>query len=199
MADKLTNAVYTGLGASNHSEEDRSERDFYATPPLAVKQLLEKETFNKRIWEPAYGMGHIGKIFEEQGHTVRKSDIHNYNNDPEVEILDFLTCSEKWDGDIVTNPPYCIAQSFIEKAMSLVEDGHKVAMFLKIQLLETKKRYKMFQEYPPKRVYVAVNRFGCSKDGVFNENGNIGSAVCYCWYIWEKGFKGHPEIHWINE
>jgi hypothetical protein len=26
-----------------------------------------------------------------------------------------------------------------------------------------------------------------------------GSATAYAWFIWEKGFKGHPEIHWFNQ
>jgi len=198
MADKLTNAVYTGLGASNHSDTERSDKDFYATPPLAVRQLLEVEEFNTKVWEPAYGMGHIGKVLEDNGYQIRKSDIKNYNNEPDVEILDFFTITEKWDGDIVSNPPYSFAQPFVEKALSLVDNGQKVAMFLKIQFLEGKKRYNLFKNNPPKRIYVAVSRFGCSKDGVFNADDNIGSAICYCWYIWEKGFKGHPEIHWIN-
>ena len=199
MADRLTNAVYTGLGASNHSDKERNTNDFYATPPLAVRQLLEVETFNNNVWECAYGMGHIGKVFEEKGYKVLKSDIHNYNNDSDVHIVDFLSCSKQWKGDIVTNPPYILAQQFVEKAMDLVNEGAKVAMFLKIQFLEGKKRREMFKKYPPKRIYVAVNRFGCSTDGVFDKNENLGSAVCYCWYVWEKGFVGNPEIHWINE
>ena len=24
------------------------------------------------------------------------------------------------------------------------------------------------------------------------------SATAYAWFIWEKGFKGNPEIHWFN-
>ena len=25
-----------------------------------------------------------------------------------------------------------------------------------------------------------------------------GDAVCYAWYIWEKGFTGEPTIRWFN-
>lgn len=25
-----------------------------------------------------------------------------------------------------------------------------------------------------------------------------GSAVCYCWYVWEKGYTGEPTIRWID-
>lgn len=23
------------------------------------------------------------------------------------------------------------------------------------------------------------------------------SAVCYAWFVWRKGFKGSPTIHWL--
>lgn len=36
------NKVFTVIGASNHSDGERQEDDFYATPPEAVKKLLEK-------------------------------------------------------------------------------------------------------------------------------------------------------------
>lgn len=198
MEDKHIHNVYVNLGASNHTEDQRSDLDFYATPPLAVKQLLEKEHFSSNIWEPAHGMGHISKILEENGYNVKKSDIKDYNNEG-IEIINFLSCDKKFDGDIISNPPYKSAKEFVEKALEVVNDNAHVAMFLKIQFLEGKKRYDLFKKYPPKRIYVAVNRYGCSKDGKFNEKGNIGSAICYCWYIWEKGFKGNPEIFWINE
>lgn len=55
-----------------------------------------------------------------------------------------------FDGDIITNPPYGLATEFAEHAMNIITDGHKVAMFLKIQFLETQKRYELFKKYPPK-------------------------------------------------
>ena len=190
--------VYKILGASNHSNSIRSKNDFYATPPLAVEQLLEVETFNKNIWEPATGMNHITNILEEHGYNVRRSDIVDMVGDPKLEIIDMLNSDEMFDGDIVTNPPYGKSLEFLKKCIDAVPEGHKVAMFLKIQFLETKKRVDYFQENPPKVIYVAARRFGCSPTGEFNEDGNCGSAVCYAWFVWEKGFKGDPIIKWIN-
>ena len=25
-----------------------------------------------------------------------------------------------------------------------------------------------------------------------------GSATCFCWFIWEKGFKGETTLRWFN-
>ena len=192
--------TYVTLGASNHAKEERSKNDFYATPPLAVEQLLEVEKFDNNIWEPATGMNHITNILEKNGYDVKRSDIIKMvEDDQKFEQIDFLSSSGTYDGDIVTNPPFSLSTEFVLKALDYIKEGHKVAMFLKIQFLEGSKRYSnIFEKYPPKRIYVAVNRYGCTKNGIFDENGNYGSAICYCWYIWEKGFNGSPEIKWIN-
>lgn len=42
-------AVFSTLSASSHSDTDRQNEDYYATPPFAVVKLLEKEKFNRYI------------------------------------------------------------------------------------------------------------------------------------------------------
>ncbi len=190
--------VYVNLGASNHTKHNRSKNDFYATPPLAVRQLLELEKFNNHIWEPACGMNHIVDEFRNKGYNVKCSDIIKMVDDPTIEIIDFLSYDGKWDGDIITNPPFKYANEFVNKALDIVNKGSKIAMFLKIQFLEGTKRYEIFQKNPPKIIYVASKRYGCSENGKFNTEGNTVSAICYCWYIWEKGYQGDPIIKWIN-
>ena len=63
-----------------------------------------------------------------------------------------------WDGDILTNPPYKYAKEFIEHAMTIIPDGRKVFMFLKLQFLEGKARGELFKKYPPRYVYVSRSR-----------------------------------------
>jgi hypothetical protein len=31
-----------------------------------------------------------------------------------------------------------------------------------------------------------------------NDDFDHGSAVAYAWFVWEKGWKGNPEIKWIK-
>lgn len=184
------------LGASNLSETDRANNDFYATPPSVVKMLLEKESFDKNIWEPAAGLNHITNVLIENGHKVYTTDI--IQRLPTIEIQDFFTCNKEWDGDIITNPPYSSAGEFVTKAMELIKPGHKLALLLKIQFLEGKGRRKLFKEYPPKVIYVSTSRFACVKNGKFTSSSNA-SAVCYAWFVWEKGFTGDPIIKWFND
>ena len=99
--------------------------------------------------------------------------------------------------DIITNPPYAKAQEFVEHALDIIDDGRKVAMFLKIQFLESKARRKLFEKYPPKTIYVSSTRLKCAMNGDFEKAAGA-TAVCYAWYVWVKGYTGDPAIKWIN-
>lgn len=69
------NSIFKTLGASNHTDKERQNEDYYATDPIA--------------------------------------------------------------------------------AMSIINEGNKVAMFLKVQFLEGKSWKEFFKKYPPKIVYVS--------------------------------------------
>ena len=148
--------------------------------------------------------GHLAKVFEEAGKLSLATDIvyRGYGN---LNPIDFLAWGDYWNGDIVTNPPYKNALEFIKKALAIVPDGRKVCMFLKIQFLESQARKKFFIENPPRKIYVSSSRIACAINGEFEKWDEkkqkmipVESAVCYAWYVWEKGYKGKPEIDWIN-
>ena len=185
-------SAFKMLGASNHCDDEREENDYYATDPKAIDMLMSKETFNKNIWESAAGGGHLSKRLKEYGYNVKQSDI--IQRVEGVEIIDFLKTNETFDGDIITNPPYKYCTEFILKALELIKEGNKIAMFLKLQTLEGQERYKkIFSKYPPRKIYVFIKRIQCAKNGLFKGS----SAVCYAWFIWEKGYKGHTIIDWL--
>lgn len=195
-------SIFTCNGASNHSKREREENDFYATDPKAVKKLLKLETFSAIIWEPACGKGHISSVLKKYGYGVISSDIIDRGY-PDTLKIDFLSDYKFTDwtylGDIVTNPPYKYAKEFVERALEVVADGHKVAMFLKLTFLESKKRRELFDKYPPKIIYVSSSRLQCAKNGEFKKYKNgVGTAVAYAWFVWEKGFKGEPIVRWFN-
>jgi hypothetical protein len=191
-----SNSIYKTLGASNHTEEERETNDFYATDPIAAEWLLKLEKLDKNIWEPSCGNGCLSRVFEAAGHNVISSDLvdRGYGRSG----IDFLTCNKTFNGDIITNPPYSLAQEFIEKALDVVTEGNKVIMFLKIQFLEGKARRELFKKFPPERVWVSSSRILCAKNGDFEKYRKQGSAACYCWYVWEKGYNGDTIIKWFN-
>ena len=195
-------SVYTTIGASNHTDDERETNDFYATSPKAVRYLLELETFDKNILEPCCGNGHISETLKQFGYNVTSMDLIEREYKDATFGVDFLNYWKKFSGHIITNPPYKYAQEFVEHSLSIVEDGHKVAMFLKLTFLEGKRRKELFKKQPPKIVYVSSSRLGCAKNGEFNvdKDGELdmGGAVAFAWFVWKKGYTGDTIIKWFN-
>lgn len=188
-------ATFVTLAASNHTERERESNDFYATEPKAMELLCDEMKFHDNIWECAVGQGHLAKTLTDRGYNVKCSDICDRGY-PGTEIIDFLTYNGKFDGDIITNPPYKFAQEFVEKALDCVNDGKYVIMFLKVQFLEGKKRKMLYENNPPKYVYVSSSRLNCAVNGEFDRFSS--SAVAYAWFVWEKGYRGDTIVKWFN-
>lgn len=191
--------TFAQLGASNHSEKEREKNDFYATDPKTLEIFLDKLNedeiyLHKNIWECACGQGHLSEVLKSKGYDVFSTDIINrgYND----KTLDFLSQENaNFSCDILTNPPYKFAQEFVEKALEIQAEGYYTIMFLKIQFLEGQARQKLFKKYPLKYVYVNSVRQNCYING--NIDKKLNGAMCYCWFIWEKGFKGETTVRWI--
>lgn len=197
------NSVFKTLGASNHTDKERAHLDYYATDPIAIDKLCDKVVLRHDVWECACGEGHLSERLKERGYAVRSSDIVDRGY-PGTEIYDFLNIGtildggDVWHGDIVTNPPYKYAQEFVERALSVCEDGAHIAMFLKLTFLEGKARRKLFDVSPPKTVLVFSERVLCAKNGWFEQMiAGGGSAVAYAWFVWEKGYNGRTTVEWI--
>lgn len=192
-------STYATLGASNHTDSERQVHDYYATDPRAITMLKQTHFFDGvfKVWEPACGGGHLAQAMKDLGYDVFATDLYEYGYG--ISGMDFLdtemsTLDPKIDA-IVTNPPYKYALEFCEKAIEL--GISKVAMFLKLTFLEGAKRREFFKKYPPRYVAVCVNRVQCALNGdaeMFTKS----SAACYAWFIWEQGYKGNPEILWVE-
>lgn len=140
-------SAHAQMGTRNYAIEEREQNDYYATDPHALELLLDLEDFSENVWECACGEGHLSKVLKKRGYNVRSTDLidRGYGESG----IDFLKCKEKFNGDIITNPPYKFGKEFVEKALELIEDGHKAVFFLKVQFLEGKSRRKLFDSAPP--------------------------------------------------
>ena len=96
------NSIYKTLGASNHTEKNREENDYYATEPKAIDLLCQVEKFHEWILEPACGEGHLSKRLIENGYQVYSSDLIDRGYGMQFNFLE----TKSWHGDIITNPPY---------------------------------------------------------------------------------------------
>lgn len=184
------------MGSTHATGANRVHLDYYATPEKAVSKLLKLEKFSHHIWEPACGGGHISEVLKKAGHQVKSSDIlvRNYP----CEQLDFISMENQtqFQGDIITNPPFVYAQEFTEKALSVIPKGNKVALFMRLLFLEGKKKKDFLTRFPIQTVYVSSSRISCAENGNFAEKKN--SAICYAWFIWEKGYRGDTTLKLFN-
>lgn len=212
-------SIWSTLAANNHSEAEREINDFYATDPKALELFLDKINedgieLHNDIWECACGTGNLSKVLKKRGYNVLSSDLVYRNfgiggidflKYPEKELIYFIKNGKPdyiearkdlpISMDILTNPPYKYALDFVKHSLDILEDGYYSIFFLKIQFLEGKARKKFFENYPPKYVYINSERQKCAINNDFSKVNS--SAVCYAWFIWQKGWKGEPIIRWI--
>lgn len=186
--------TFTTLGASNHSDYERAEHDFYATSPKAIDELFKVIDKPTEVWECACGAGRLSKRMRELGVKVYSSDLIDRGYG--TPGIDFLAMRNLVAPVIITNPPYRYAKEFVLHALEL--GAEMVCMFLKLTFLEGVGRQELFQKYPPRTVAVFTRRIQVARNGdpeMFKKS----SAACYAWFIWEKGYAGSPQITWINK
>ena len=199
----MSKEVLSGTSLAGMSTtRERVQDDYYATPHQATEMLLDEVKFNGSFLEPCVGGGHIADVIKRYypDEHVCGSDLvdRGYPNTLVANFLEYDFLDQKFD-NIVTNPPYSLAQEFLEKGMKVVNDNAKIAMFLKIQFLEGVKRKEMFKNHPPKYIYVFSKRQNPWRNGnPVDEKGKPwSSTMCFAWFVWEKGFSGEPIVRWL--
>lgn len=185
------------IGVTNKTCMDRAPLDYYGTDPRAVQALLEAETFAPRVWEPTSGHGNIADTLKLYGHEVTSTDIKDYGRqDYKQDFLLAERMPKEGPMDILMNPPYKLAKEFVRHAIDLLEPKSKMGALLRIQFLEGKARYEeIYAGDPPLRVYVFRTRQSCSPKDDFGKGAS--NAMCFCWFVWEKGYEGEPAIRWL--
>lgn len=199
----MSKEILSGTSLAGMSTtRERAQDDYYATPYQATEMLLDEVKFVGNFLEPCVGGGHIVDVIKKYypDECVYGVDLVDRGY-PNTLVADFLKhdfLGQKFD-NVVTNPPYSLAQEFLEKSVEVINDGGKIAMFLKIQFLEGAKRREMFKKYPPKYIYVFSKRQNPWRNGSpVDEKGKPwSSTMCFAWFVWEKGFTGEPIVRWL--
>ena len=175
---------------SRHEPTD--SRDHFPTPPWGTRALIEHVFAHlerkghcqfQTVWEPACGQGHMAEPLKEYFRKVYASDIHPYGYGD--SNTDYLTTNldDKFDW-IITNPPFGdLTEQFVLKA--LTEAGTGVAVFVRLQWLETIGRYEtIFRDQPPTLIAFFAERIALHK-GQWDPTG--ATATAYIWLVWLKG------------
>jgi hypothetical protein len=94
----------------------------------------------------------------------------------------------------ITNPPFRLAQQFIDQARS--SSRHGVAMIVRSAFLEGISRYRdLFSIAPPTNILQFSERVVMHK-GKLSAKGS--TATAYCWLVWDNGgLQGHTRFDWI--
>jgi hypothetical protein len=71
----------------------------------------------------------------------------------------------------------------------------KVAMLLRLNFLEGKRRKTMFETSPLQTVYVFSFRLPYMRPGSTVKSG----MITFGWFIWRHGYRGEPVIRWIGK
>jgi hypothetical protein len=175
----------------------RQFHNFYATHPSCVADILKVETFHHSILEPFCGIGSISEVLKGHGHEVESYDIidRGYGKIGDFFEVDF----EENRYDILTNPPYTEnLTDIINRCISLCHS--KVALLMPLRYLSGLERFKsIYQIHPPARVYVYMERICIARNADFEKYNDPGAnREIYAWYIWQKGYTGATELHWIH-
>lgn len=170
----------------------RPKTDFYPTQPAATRALLAVESFAGPVWEPACGDGAIAKEFEAAGIDVISTDL-NLHGHGETGI-DFLMERHPRAPEIVTNPPYRLANAFVRHALAL--GARRVAMLLRLAFLEGVSRSDIVDRGGGlARVHVFRERITMAPKGVELKNPG---AVAFAWFVWERGHDGLAVLNRIS-
>lgn len=180
-----------------------ADLDFYTSPPDFVNKCVELGIISTDkepvIYEPFAGNGHISELLEAKGFHVITNDIVERNIHLD-SIQDFFDKDYKDPIGyyaVVTNPPYKQAQKFVELCLPRLREGDKLVSLLRLDFLTSQARGKFFTEVGQLRdVYIYSYRVKCLKEGI---DDGTSSAVNYAIFVWEAGYSGNPEIHWITK
>lgn len=182
---------------------ERHPNDYYRTPAYCTEALLSVETLSAEVWEPACGDGAISRVLERHGHVVLSSDLvwRGYG----TANIDFLAVKPPrlhfrhpaGPPSIVTNPPFKLAEEFVEHALKF--NPARLCLLLRLSFLEGRKRQRgVFTDRPPARVWVFSDRVTLWH-GDDPDAQTTGGAIPYAWFVWDSEAEGpKPELGWIE-
>lgn len=195
------------MGGKFKHTKDNDGIDYYPTPPSITRQMMERETFDGAVLEPACGSGLMTGVIKKHNKCFSSDKLlypsfrDMFPND-HLEITNFLErrkFSNPMD-NIITNPPFCLADEFLLRAKQVAQK--KIAFLLPLDFYHGQSRFiniwtgKGSKEFPLKKIWVFIRRPFFQK-GIAEDTYTTG-AITMAWFIWDKDHKGDPTIGHID-
>jgi hypothetical protein len=165
--------------------------DYFPTPKWATHALIDNESFEGEIWEPACGNGAMSEVLAKTGNEVISSDL--YDRGYGEGGIDFLTAKRK-AANIVTNPPYNCAEGFVDAGLAKAQK--KFALLLRLAFLEGANRQRtIFTKRAPSRVWVFSERITFYPANAVQKGSG---TTAYAWFVWDKDAPSETELKWFK-
>lgn len=182
-------------GNARSSGYEIEEHEWYEEQPACVRALLQAESFDGICWDPCCGGGNIPRMVIEGGGACVGSDLIDRTG--EWPVADFFDTMLAPPGvqHIICNPPFKLAQKFVERALKLVNG--KVAIVQRLAFLEGQERRHFFAGTGLSQVWVHSRRQSMPPGGgkVKAKNG----STAYAWFVWRPKRPGwEPDGLWMG-
>lgn len=164
--------------------------ELFPTPPWATRALVTHvlgDVSDQTCWEPAAGLGHMGRVLAESFTSVHMTDVFDYGGLDGVgsfvgvgpDVVEGPRNRPDW---IITNPPFNLAVEFVERALDEALVG--VAVLVRTAWLEGVERHELiFRTHPPAVVAPFVERVPMVK-GKWDPDAS--TATAYAWFVWRR-------------
>lgn len=191
----MQNTSHAVMAQRNESKESF---DDFPTPPWATRTFLEhilggkKALGNQSCLEPACNRGYMSLVLSEYFRTVTSSDIFDYGFGETKNFLaaEYSEGSYDW---VITNPPFKLAEAFIEEGLKVATHG--VAMLTRTVFIESNGRYeRLFSKNPPAIFAQYAERVPMVKGRLDRK---ASTATGYSWLIWNKLPNDFTQLKWI--
>ena len=179
--------------------EPKDSRDDFPTPPWATRALIEHIIQDKAALrsqsclEPACGAGHMARVLKEYFGEVESSDAYSYGYGQLRDFLVLQPYTSKSVDWVITNPPFRLAEEFIDRSMQVARVG--IAMLARTVFLESIGRYEgIFRDRPPAIFAQFAERVPMFR-GRLDAKGS--TATGYAWFVWKIDNREPPRLAWI--
>jgi hypothetical protein len=174
----------------------REANDWYVEPPWCSARLFEEEKFTGAVLDPACGQGTILESAKAAGLWTDARDIVDRGY-PGCVVGSFFDTNSVLASNIVSNPPFGIAEPFVEHALKLA--AGKVAM-LPANWVQGDKRSRWLAQTPLRRVWFITPRPSMPPGQILADGGKPGNGTTdYAWFVWLRGYDGAPEVRWLRK
>lgn len=180
---------------------ERDPFDWYVEPIECSLALISRIKISGSVWDPACGRGNILE-------ACRLSSIDAYGSDIVCraslcervgDFMDetFFPFSFK---NIISNPPFGIAEKFVRRAIEITPQGGIIAMILPlVWMAGFSSKRDWLPRSPLKTIFPISPRPSMPPGKVIEAGLRPGNGTKdFAWFLWEVGHRGVATVEFLN-